>query len=246
MKVLCIYREEEFSGNKEADKALLDNIAIELKNFKEVEVVVSSEVCKVEAEVIISMARSKKNLAKLKKLEIRGARVLNPPDAVATCLRRWKVENLLKSENIPTPKTSIISSQPFKPLPFFKSVLKRADMHGDTRIVNTGENKIVMEYVKKFKGGILQEFVEGEHVKFYGIANQIYFQKPTNPVIEKWAALCSKVLGLQIFGGDIIISDKGVFFIDVNDFPSFSIMIDEAAKKIAELSVNTNPKARLL
>ena len=42
-------------------------------------------------------------------------------------------------------------------------------------------------------------------------------------------------LNVPIYGGDVIIDKEGNFwFIDFNDFPSFSICRDKAAKAIAQ------------
>ena len=46
--------------------------------------------------------------------------------------------------------------------------------------------------------------------------------------------------GLTIYGGDCIVDEKGnISLIDLNDFPSFSSVRDEAAKEIADRIMNT-------
>ena len=46
-------------------------------------------------------------------------------------------------------------------------------------------------------------------------------------------------IGLEIYGGDCIVSEDGaIYIIDMNDFPSFSAIRDEAAGEIAEYIIN--------
>ena len=54
----------------------------------------------------------------------------------------------------------------------------------------------------------------------------------------------AKATGVEIFGGDCIVNDRGeIFLIDLNDFPSFTAVRNEAAKEIAKYIVNKS-KAR--
>ncbi|MEJ2613633.1 MAG: hypothetical protein P8Z35_01625, partial [Ignavibacteriaceae bacterium] len=49
----------------------------------------------------------------------------------------------------------------------------------------------------------------------------------------------AEVLDLYIFGGDAIISDKGkITIIDINDWPSFAPVRNEASIQIAKLIYN--------
>lgn len=59
--------------------------------------------------------------------------------------------------------------------------------------------------------------------------------------IKHYADLLARKLNVPIYGGDVIIDEEGGFwFIDFNDFPSFSACREEAAKAIARRL--TNPK----
>jgi glutathione synthase/RimK-type ligase-like ATP-grasp enzyme len=50
----------------------------------------------------------------------------------------------------------------------------------------------------------------------------------------------ANAVGLDIYGGDCIVNNNGdIQLIDLNDFPSFSSVRDEAAKKIAEFIMNS-------
>ena len=99
----------------------------------------------------------------------------------------------------------------------------------------------------------------GDIVKFYGIGLDLFhYCYPGNGKFGKeeingtpqhysfdthmLKALAQKAaiaIGLDIYGGDAIITPQGeIFIIDINDFPSFSAIRDIAAKEIATLIMN--------
>ncbi|MBQ6965020.1 MAG: hypothetical protein IJP82_04950 [Bacteroidaceae bacterium] len=105
---------------------------------------------------------------------------------------------------------------------------------------------------------IAQEHQPGDLVKFYGVEGTSFFRwsyasrghskfgletvngkekgYPFNAErIKLYADMIAKKLNVPIYGGDVIIDEEGEFwFIDFNDFPSFSSCHDEAAMAIAE------------
>jgi hypothetical protein len=57
--------------------------------------------------------------------------------------------------------------------------------------------------------------------------------------IKRYADMTARQLNVPIYGGDAIIDEDGGFwFIDFNDFPSFSSCRDEAAKAIAKCIIH--------
>ena len=105
---------------------------------------------------------------------------------------------------------------------------------------------------------LAQEHQAGDLVKFYGVEGTEFFhwnyasqghskfglekvngKEQGFPIdaqrIKRYADLTAKKLNTPIYGGDVIIDADGNFwFIDFNDFPSFSPCTEEAAKAIAE------------
>ena len=105
---------------------------------------------------------------------------------------------------------------------------------------------------------MVQAHQEGDLVKFYGVEGTDFFHwsyasqghskfgleavngKEQGYAFDakriKWYAdLLAKKLNVPIYGGDVIIDEKGGFwFIDFNDFPSFSACREMAAKAIAK------------
>jgi hypothetical protein len=102
--------------------------------------------------------------------------------------------------------------------------------------------------------------VEGDLVKFYGVSATGFFRYyyPTDDGLSKFgqeqlngqahhypfsatdlqtkAEALAAAVGLQIYGGDMIVTNDGSWYmIDFNDWPSFSRCREEAAEAIARL-----------
>lgn len=103
-----------------------------------------------------------------------------------------------------------------------------------------------------------QMHMEGDLIKFYGVEGTSFFSwnyaskghskfghEAVNGVekgyefnperVKLYADMIAKKLDVPVYGGDAIINEEGeFFFIDFNDFPSFSSCREEAAKAIAQ------------
>lgn len=105
--------------------------------------------------------------------------------------------------------------------------------------------------------------IEGDIIKFYGVSGSdetppffcLYYPDATKSkfqlerhngechkypfhieTLQSIAFAAAKAIGIDIFGGDCIVSPKGeIQIIDINDFPSFKSCRDEAAAAIATL-----------
>ena len=99
---------------------------------------------------------------------------------------------------------------------------------------------------------IIQQHIEGDLVKFYGVEGTPFFhchsQSAThydfNPdTLRLIAGRASATLRLPIYGGDAIVTPEGaIFVIDFNDWPSFSTCRPQAATAIAQrLLSSVNP-----
>jgi len=101
---------------------------------------------------------------------------------------------------------------------------------------------------------ILQEHIEGQIYKFYGVIDRYFSLRymghttkdrynletkentlQVDPaVLENIAFECAAMMDLSFFGGDFIIKDDGSFYlVDMNDWPSFRTCRDEAALHMA-------------
>ena len=81
-------------------------------------------------------------------------------------------------------------------------------------------------------------------IKFYGVGNRDYFalvpEAGSSTVSEAiqhelaWAAgAAARALGLEVWGGDAIVTTDGFSIVDLNDWPSFERVREEAALAIA-------------
>ena len=97
-----------------------------------------------------------------------------------------------------------------------------------------------------WSGTDLQEHLEGDVIKFYAVRDSGFFnwyylngRFHTKFDLDKLIELASssaEILGLDIYGGDAIVSPDGsISIIDMNDWPSFAPVRDEAKKHIANL-----------
>ncbi len=105
---------------------------------------------------------------------------------------------------------------------------------------------------------VVQQHVEGDLIKFYGVSAAEdepgreaaaapawfeWFHPKERPVaghgfdegaLRDFASRAASALGLEVWGGDAIVSRSGgIFLIDVNAWPSFALYRDRAADHIA-------------
>jgi hypothetical protein len=106
---------------------------------------------------------------------------------------------------------------------------------------------------RKQPRAVVQRHVEGDLVKFYGVSSEgsdapspawfEWFHPKEHPVtghrfdpggLRDIASRCARSLGLDVWGGDAIVtSDGSIFVIDVNAWPSFALYREQAADHIA-------------
>jgi glutathione synthase/RimK-type ligase-like ATP-grasp enzyme len=141
--------------------------------------------------------------------------------------------------------------------------VKRADVHyveeGDVTRVWTPEDaaKALGGLARRrISRGVLQTHIGGDLLKFYGIGGRPrsvergspprwfrYFHHrgqevrgyPFDPEsLRDLAGRAAAVLGLEVFGGDAIVTPSGdIVLIDLNAWPSFALFREEAAAEIA-------------
>jgi glutathione synthase/RimK-type ligase-like ATP-grasp enzyme len=103
-------------------------------------------------------------------------------------------------------------------------------------------------YAQNIETVLVQEHIEGEVIKFYGVGPGEFFAairvssgKTIAPQENKLrtrlltvASRAAEAVGLEIYGGDAILTPDGqLVLIDVNDWPSFSSCRRTAAEHIA-------------
>ncbi len=255
-----IKRKEHYSPNHRNNDALilkltadeLEKFGIEVKLYSEDEILDSE----INADLYFSMARSFETLNQLKKIEDKGKLVINSTKSSYNCHRVNMIEKL-NEIGIPIPKSRIVKtdSNVFYTLSMVgkeKIWLKRGDVHAihreDVTLVYSDEelNSTLAEFkLRGITDAVLQENIEGDVVKFYSVRDTGFFYWYYLDVKNKYefnlnklrafANKSAEVMDLLIYGGDAIIEEDGtITIIDINDWPSFAPIRDEASKYIAQ------------
>ncbi len=274
MNIVTIDRNPQHSPQmQESDAAIMRSIEKELAAMG-AEVKSTSEKGPVPPQhsIILHMSRTAETLQHLEELEAQGALVINSPRAVKNSSRATMVK-ILQSNNIPQPPYKIVThANELQEIPcpaWIKKGEGWACRKEDVAFVtNSTEAQAAFETMKAngCSSAVICKHIEGDIIKFYGVAGGFFHhlypniettkfglekingtQKryPFSTMLLKSAAFdAARALGLDIFGGDAIITPKGeIYIIDINDFPSFSAVRQEAAKEIATMLIKKASKS---
>ena len=187
------------------------------------------------ADVYLSMARGQFMLSQLAVRERQGALVVNSTAAVSLCADRVALEQRLRAAGIDVPG-SYQGSGP--------CWLKRRHAQGD--VVFAADAQELQRLLQRRNGlngdeWTVSPHIEGDHVKFYGVAGTDFFRAygADAPGLQSVATHAAQVAGLTVYGGDAIVRrDGSACLVDLNDWPSFSPCVCEAAEAIAGLIEN--------
>lgn len=215
-------------------------------------------------DIIINMSRTPSTLEKLCKAQAAGCIVTNTPQAVHNCSRRRFTE-CLKKENIPQPQSTIHNVDEAPPCEGYPLWIKKADGWSEhpSDVCYASNSEEATAALANFKSRGINEVIicrhiEGDIIKFYGIGQKFFRVCRPNPDDTKFglekingtphhypidseelhamALAAARSIGVEIFGGDAIITPESkIYIIDLNDFPSFSAVRDEAAQAIYDL-----------
>lgn len=265
MKVLGIYRHPMFSNNAiEADRLILEHSLNYLREKfageMEIHTLEESEMAQLQAhpkefDLVLTMAQSEAALMQIESTfpeEI----VINTSRAIRNCYRKKMSEKLTNLSIGYVPYRTIATQTIPRNLPAEGSYwLKRSDFHAiSDEDVCLAEGKLeILEKLKRFrergvKEIILQEHIVGDIYKFYGVKGKFFrpikvrdflstTKSPDAEAMRANAELAASSLGLSVYGGDAIFDANGkIHFIDLNDWPSFRLCREEAARAIAEFS----------
>ncbi|MGI8437792.1 MAG: hypothetical protein ACR2NX_12970 [Chthoniobacterales bacterium] len=258
--LLGLYREEEYSPGRHAsnDVLILERVgeclrergcAVDLLTLPEI-------ATKPQDAQAFSMCQGKAALKELLAWESRGARLINRPQA-ALNTHRDRLPALMHAAGIAFPPTELISTtsreQSLKTADGLW--LKRGDVHAsisaDVQRVNS-ESALeagLAEFARRgIARAVLQAHRAGDEMKFYGVGEGDFFHwfysgaAQKHPFaadkLQRLATDAASAAGLDIFGGDVIVSPTGeLTLIDLNDWPSFAPCREAAAHAIAEFII---------
>lgn len=210
-------------------------------------------------DMILPMCEAYPRLMRLKELEGTPVIMVNPPSSVLSCYRTEMIkafQGLPQLNFPPTELRPVKAHGPFRE-PFFDWSpglwLKRGDVHNTTAkdvvyardLAEAQAWRLDFER-REIQNMVLQRHIDGDLLKFYGVGPGQWFtwfyHDPATArripfAIDELAAAAGDAAGsvaLEVFGGDAIVSpDSAVHVIDINSWPSFARVREEAARQIA-------------
>jgi hypothetical protein len=262
---LGICRELTNSPNRESDDALILKAVMEqLSIYRAHTQVMTPEEADLADlgswDMIVPMCESYPRLRRLiAQQRSRPVLMVNPPESILACYRLSMYEAFAKDPNILCPPTETRNIQGTTPLPppAFADHgglwVKRGDVHNTcTHDVVYADDWSEVEAIRQdfasreISSLVLQQHVDGDLVKFYGVGPgrwfTYFYHDPATArklpfdidVLAAMATAGAAALKLEVFGGDAIITPEGrIYLIDINSWPSFARVRAEASIQIA-------------
>lgn len=253
-RLLGIYREQECSPGRHRsnDAWLLEAVAERMRGRFVVDLTTidRAPTLRDKTALIFSMCQSRASLDALLNWELDGTPLVNSPRA-ALNTHRDRLPALMKAAGIPFPATRLVDTARGALTTLNEPVwLKRGDVHAsvaaDVQRVDSIDALAagLAEFASRgVRLAALQEHVAGDEIKFYGVRGSFFHWLhpgetrgyPVNrAALGRLAADAAAAAGLDIFGGDVIVSPTGALtLIDLNDWPSFAPCREEAADAVA-------------
>lgn len=200
-----ISRGREFSPNHEDnDMAIFSSVAEELRDRRfKVDTYTEKEFVKRKkyGNVIFNMVRDTGSIKLLKGIEISGTKVINSAFGIENCYRKV-LTRIFEANNIPCPKSIIVSTQKDFPSFTFPCWIKRGSSHTmvrkDVAYVECSEEaeKVFEDFRRRnIDEAVINEHIVGDLIKFYGIYDTGFFYSfyPTEQSHSKF--------GLELING---------------------------------------------
>jgi len=260
LHVVGVYREPEFSpGKVAADAAILDQVLAHLQaEGARTGAMTAARFCAEPPDnvaLVIAMCQGAPALSRLASMAEAGAVTINSPLAIRNCYRDLLAAGLLRA-GVPIPEGALVRTslpldlRPLRALDLLAPVyVKRGDLHalGPEDVRRVDNAGLLEETFAHFaRRGIdlvyVQQEVGGAVVKFYGVGDEYFSAIPPDRealedsvklMLERAAHTAADALGLEIWGGDAILSGQTCSIIDFNDWPSFEPVRSAAAVAIA-------------
>jgi hypothetical protein len=265
VQCLGIYREKRFSPGAHAagDAEILELTRAALARAGYQTMLIAPEslpTLSPPAPVVFSMCQSLEALAVLQTWETQGVLVLNTPAAVRACYRLPLV-TALSQTTLPFPRSVVIPldettsmAAPWAAWPESTAGwwVKRGDVHAmqsDDVLFVCHTAHLPAQLVRLRQRGIdhavVQEHIAGQEWKFYAVRghgvlhafapHDVHCPPIEHTRLNTLAQHASEVLGLDIYGGDCLMTADGtLYLIDINDWPSFRGCRPVAASHIAQ------------
>lgn len=274
IKIAGVMRAGAYSPNHIGNDAAIFNAVADQLRKRGCEVNIYNETqfqsIEVQEDIILNMCRERASIEKLEELEEQGKLVINSGYGIENCTRE-RMTRILLGNNIPYPESLIVNTNEdvraeMEKHGYEKVWIKRGDFHAmhkeDVSYCRHPQEaqEVLHEYFYRgIKRAVINRHLEGDLIKFYGVANQDWFYwfypfdeghskygyeavngkshglKFDLDAFKQTCQKASKIMDVKIFGGDCIVDKDGsVRIIDFNDWPSFAPCRDEAAPHIAK------------
>lgn len=272
-KITCIgvFREREHSPQRESDDAaILTAVARQLDRRAGLIVNTTApealNALQNVPDVVFYMCEKKRALEQLQRLQQAGSLLINPIAGVRNTLRE-KMVTLLEDAAF-FPSTTRVATSQAHANGLQCAWVKRGDYHAiESNDVQFAASPaalscIIDDFARRGIASVLvQQHIPGDLVKFYGVRTPAASSRWFHWFYHRGQQLCGHAfsektlqemcenaadrLGLEIFGGDAIITATGaVFIIDINAWPSFALFRETAACHIADHIVEKIHTAR--
>lgn len=262
-RILGIYRNPLFSNNAiEADRLILEESIAQLGKLSphplEVEMIEEQETASLSPakfDLVLTMAQSADSLRAIDQ-NLGRSTIWNSPDSIRNCYRKTMSQILMGLDLCYAPYSLLRTDEPqpaFEPGESYW--LKRSDFHAiadeDVTLAQTEEEmsqKLARFRERGVREVIVQKHIAGDIYKFYGVRGKFFraikvrdnlngAATPDLSALERTAFQAAGALGLTIFGGDCVVDSSGRYhLIDLNDWPSFRICREPAARAIGSLA----------
>lgn len=277
IRIATVLRAGIFSPNHIAnDAAILHATAGELRRrgcrvnvYSEQQFIEQS----IDEDVVLAMCRGKESVEKLQRFEDEGRLVINSGYGIENCVRMIMTA-MLKEGGIPIPEsivtdTNVEIRRRLEDSGFGACWVKRADspaLHQEDtcRCRHPEEAQEILHefFFRGIRKAVVSRYVDGHLIRFYGVASIDWFYcmtpfdndtpetlENTQDRIREVAMKAAVILGVDVFGGDMVLTRGGdLYLVNFDDWPSFAPIRKEAAKAIAKSVLTkarrTNPKRR--
>lgn len=196
-------------------------------------------------------------LRHLRGMEMGGVPHVNSPLAVFNTYRE-RMLTLVAEADVPFIESRIVSTVGPLDLASFPVWVKRPDVHntqdGDVVFAETraGVQEALDAFVRRgIARAVIQPHVRGDLVKFYGVGAgggadgtpswfRWFYHKDQRvaghpfdqATLGRAVRRAATALGLEVYGGDAIVTPDRIVLLDINAWPSFALYRDEAAERI--------------
>ncbi|HMJ04858.1 MAG TPA: hypothetical protein VK474_01250 [Chthoniobacterales bacterium] len=258
-RLLGLYREKQYSPGRHLsnDVLLLDQIAERLRERScAVELADLAETSDLPADtaLVFSMCQGRSSLEHLAEWERAGRLIINSPHS-ALNTHRDRLPAVMVEAGVAFPQTHLVPTNGDAELASLDLRggiwLKRGDVHAavraDVQRVDSREQlgAGLAEFAKRgVTLAAIQAHRAGDEIKFYGVGNGFFHWFYSGAAeryafapeaLEALARQAASAAGLDIFGGDVIVSAAGdLTLIDLNDWPSFAPCREAASHAIAD------------